>query len=336
MKIGLVFSGQGAQYPGMGRDLCENSPEAAAVFDAAGDEIRKLCFDGTKEQLAQTRVTQPTIYTVTMAAYEAFMASMRKAGLSEITEVTGRAGFSLGEYASLTSAGVIDDIRKGLEIVEKRGVFMQEAGQDENGENISGMTAALGRRAAVLDAVEKAALETGMVIEAVNFNTASQTVVAGEKPALEAFARIAKENRIKAIPLSVSTAFHCALMKPAAERLLPVLQAAELKYPDAQGILYSDSTARDIMDGYEGDPDDAEAAGGYLAEMMAAQAMSPVHWQEITEDMAARGAKAIIEFGPGKTLTGFTKKNARGVLALHVEDTESLDETIRALSENAG
>jgi [acyl-carrier-protein] S-malonyltransferase len=329
MKLGIVFSGQGAQYPGMGLDLYENSEAARAVFDDAGTEVRGWCFHGTAEELKQTRITQPAIYTVTMAAYEAFLEAAGDAGIE--MDIIGYAGFSLGEYAALTASGAIDEIGKGLKIVQDRGVFMQAAGQDEAGENMSGMAAAFGKRAEIEDAVEEA--KQGRVLEAVNFNSPIQTVVAGENAALDTFVEVAKARKIKAKRLPVSTAFHCALMKPAAEKLLPVLQGADMKLPKKK--IYSDATAEDIMAGFTGDAGDDKAVAEYLAEVMAKQAMSPVYWQEIVENMVKDGAETIIEIGPGKTLSGLIKKITKEAVPMHVEDKKSLDETISALAEKA-
>lgn len=216
MKIGIVFAGQGAQYSGMGKDLYDSYPQAKEIFDMAGEQIKDWCFNGDKETLKQTHVTQPTIYTVSMAAYKALLAELKENGLEDQLEVTAVAGFSLGEYSALTAAGVIDDIGKGVEIVAKRGTLMQEAGLDENGNAKGGMAAALGKRDKILEAVEQAR-EDG-ILEGVNFNSPKQTVVAGDKAAVARFEEIAKENKIKAIPLSVSTAFHSPMMIPAAEK----------------------------------------------------------------------------------------------------------------------
>ena len=113
MKIACLFAGQGAQYPGMGRDLYEKYEESRRVFDAAGEKIRSLCFEGSAEELRMTENTQPCVYTVTMAAYEAFLAEFEKNKKPD-AEITAMAGFSLGEYAALTAAGVITDIGTGV------------------------------------------------------------------------------------------------------------------------------------------------------------------------------------------------------------------------------
>ena len=324
MKIGIVFAGQGAQYSGMGKDLYDSYPQAKEIFDLAGDQIKEWCFEGDAETLKQTHVTQPTIYTVSMAAYKALLAELEKNGLSDKLEIDAVAGFSLGEYSALTAAGVIPKISEGVEIVAQRGTLMQEAGRDEDGNAKGTMAAALGKREKILDLVEQAR-EDG-ILEGVNFNSPKQTVVAGDKAAVARFAELAKENRIKAIPLSVSTAFHSPMMIPAAEKLKDVLRQAELKMPEI--TVYADVTADDIMKDYDGGD-----LKDYLVEIMAKQAMSPVYWEEIIRRFEADGAKAIIEVGPGTTLSGLTKKTCKEIAALNVENVETLQETIAQLKE---
>ena len=324
MKIGIVFAGQGAQYSGMGKDLHDSYPQAKEIFDLAGDQIKEWCFEGDAETLKQTHVTQPTIYTVSMAAYKALLAELEKNGLSDKLEIDAVAGFSLGEYSALTAAGVIPKISEGVEIVAQRGTLMQEAGRDEDGNAKGTMAAALGKREKILDLVEQAR-EDG-ILEGVNFNSPKQTVVAGDKAAVARFAELAKENRIKAIPLSVSTAFHSPMMIPAAEKLKDVLRQAELKMPEI--TVYADVTADDIMKDYDGGD-----LKDYLVEIMAKQAMSPVYWEEIIRRFEADGVKAIIEVGPGTTLSGLTKKTCKEIAALNVENVETLQETIAQLKE---
>ena len=324
MKIGIVFAGQGAQYSGMGKDLYDSYPQAKEIFDLAGDQIKEWCFEGDAETLKQTHVTQPTIYTVSMAAYKALLAELEKNGLSDKLEIDAVAGFSLGEYSALTAAGVIPKISEGVEIVAQRGTLMQEAGRDEDGNAKGTMAAALGKREKILDLVEQAR-EDG-ILEGVNFNSPKQTVVAGDKAAVARFAELAKENRIKAIPLSVSTAFHSPMMIPAAEKLKDVLRQAELKMPEI--TVYADVTADDIMKDYDGGD-----LKDYLVEIMAKQAMSPVYWEEIIRRFKADGVKAIIEVGPGTTLSGLTKKTCKEIAALNVENVETLQETIAQLKE---
>ncbi|MBC8568202.1 ACP S-malonyltransferase [Mogibacterium sp. NSJ-24] len=324
MKIGIVFAGQGAQYSGMGKDLYETYPEAKTIFDMAGDQVKAWCFEGDEETLKQTHVTQPTIYTTTMAAYEAFMAEIKKQAMTDDLEVVALAGFSLGEYSALTAAGAIDEISKGIDIVSKRGVLMQQAGLDEEGNAKGGMAAGIGDRKAILEAVEDAR-EDG-ILEGVNFNSPVQTVVAGDKAALKRFRRAAKAKGVKAIPLGVSTAFHSPMMIPAAEKLKDVLLEADLKAPKKK--VYANVTADDIMKDFDGQDE-----GQYLTDMLAKQAMSPVYWEEIIKKFQTEGVKAIVEVGPGKTLTGLTKKTCPEIAALNVENVETLQNAVAQLKE---
>ena len=308
MKTGLLFTGQGAQYTGMGLSLYENSAAAKKVFDDAGDDIKEKCFNGTKEILKQTNVTQPCVYTVAMAAYAALNESV---GL----KIAGVAGFSLGEYSALTAAGVISDIKKGLEIVSLRGKLMMEASLDKKGNQIGGMIAALGKRQEILDCVE-AARESG-ILEAANFNSPTQIVVAGDVEALKRFSLIAAIYRIKAIPLSVSTAFHTPMLLPVEENLRQILTEAKLNKPELK--IYSNVTSREMDDDIVG--------------LMVRQVHSPVMWQETLENMAKDGIKVFIELGPGTSLSGMVKKTVPNAFVLHVEDAESLEKTVQALTD---
>ena len=249
MKIGLLFAGQGAQYSGMGKSLYDNSKEAKKIFDLAGPDIQEWCFEGSKELLRQTNITQPCVYTVTMAAYEAFLEELSKLDedLLNRLEMEGMAGFSLGEYSALTAGGAIQSFETGLAIVRHRGTWMNDAGKNAQGENKGGMIAAFGERKRILEYVE-AARENG-VLEGVNFNSPAQTVVAGDKDALQRFLLKSKElGGIKTVPLSVGTAFHCSMMAAAVPKLQEILLASDLKRPTAR--IYSNVTGKDIMENY--------------------------------------------------------------------------------------
>ncbi|QHI72564.1 ACP S-malonyltransferase [Aminipila terrae] len=330
MKIGLIFAGQGAQYTGMGKELYDYSRKAKEVMDLAGEQVKEWCFEGTKEMLRQTHITQPCVYTVTMAAYEALMEEIEKqdASLFDSIEIEGLAGFSLGEYAALTAAGTINDIRKGMDIVTKRGTWMNEAGLGEDGVQRGSMVAAFGARQEILDCV--ADVKEDGILQGVNFNSPVQTVVAGDKESLERFKAEAKARKIKAIPLSVGTAFHSEMMEPAATKLQNLLMECELKAPNKR--VYSDVTAEDMMKGTE-EMDEA-GVSRFIAELMGKQAMSPVYWQEIIENMVADGVECVIEIGPGTTLCGIVKKIKHDMITLNVQDMESLQHTVKTLIEN--
>ncbi len=331
MKIGLLFAGQGAQHTGMGKSLYDNNESAKKIMDLAGEEIKAQCFEGTKEMLRQTQVTQPCIYAVSMAAYEALLGEIAKLSQKEMNaiEMVGMAGFSLGEYSALTAGTSIKNVETGLKIVKERGKWMNDAGLDEAGENKGGMMAAFGERHKILEAVE-ACREDG-ILEGVNFNSPHQTVVAGDKASLDRFKSYvkvkAKEGEhLKVVPLSVSTAFHSPMMEPAVPQLEELLIESSLKRPNMK--IYSNVTGRDIMEDYKGKE---EEAGQFIAQIMGRQAKSPVYWQETIENMVNDGVQLFIEVGPGNTLSGLVKKINHDLLALHVENQETLEATIKSL-----
>lgn len=299
MKIAVIFSGQGAQKPGMGLSLYENSRAAAAVLDQAPADVREACFHGTEAELSRTEVTQPCIYTVSMAGYAALTEAIGE------ENVAMTAGFSLGEYAALTAAGVLD-FATGLDLITKRGQWMAEAARPGDG-----MIAAIGKMDKVMACVETAE-KTGMILP-VNYNCPGQTVVAGEKAALDAFLSAAAANGLRAVPLKVSGAFHTPLMQPAAEKIRAALAHISLGQPKMP--LYANVT------GQAADP-------AALPELIYRQTMSPVRWETAIRGMLDAGAQLFIEVGVGTTLCGFMRRIDKSVKTLHVEDFESLTNTI--------
>lgn len=304
MKLAVVFSGQGAQYSGMGKSLYDSCPSSKAIFDAVPEEIKNLCFNGTAEELNRTSVTQPCVYAMTMAAYGAFYEECKK--IDVIPEMV--AGFSLGECAALTAANVYS-FADGFPIVTNRGNWMQEAAGGKGT-----MAAVIGKLEKIEECV-KQAQAYGMILP-VNYNSPMQTVVSGDFTAVEKFTEIAKENKLKVFPLKVGGPFHSPVLAPAAEKMKAALSELKLNAPAIS--LYANVTGQKITD------ED-------LPDILSKQIMSPVRWEQSVRNMIADGADVFVEVGPGKTLRGLISKIDKNVTALNVEDVESLNLTIQEL-----
>lgn len=283
-KTAFLFPGQGSQYAGMGKSLAEAFPEAAAAFqeaDAAlGFSISKLCFEGPEEELKRTEITQPALVTVSVAAFRALQAK----GLAPDYV----AGHSLGEYSALVAAGSLG-FGDALRLVHKRGRYMQEA-----------VPPGLGAMAALLKlpdgALERILAEAaqGEVVSAANLNSPEQIVIAGHAGAVERAAELAKAAGAKrAVMLPVSAPFHCALMKPAQERLQGDLDATAFR--DLTVPLINNWQAREIRSG-------AEAREGLYQ-----QVPNPVLWADSMRALAAAGVTRCIEVGAGGVLTGLLR-----------------------------
>jgi [acyl-carrier-protein] S-malonyltransferase len=324
VRIAAVFAGQGAQVPGMGRSFYDASPAARAVFEAAGGRIMHDCFEATQEELNQTDVTQPAVYTVDMAAWAAFLEATAALPDGAGIDIVGVAGFSLGEYAAFTAAGVIPDIAAGIALIRERGRLMAAAGKHADGAPRGAMAAVLGAAADILPLVEEA--RGSRVLEAVNFNAPTQTVVAGDAEAIEAFAEAAKASgtKLRVMPLPVSTAFPSPIMAPASEGIRAT--ASQIAFGQPRYEVYLDMTGGTLTEYCA-----SCAIAGAIPGIMAEQVHRPVLWQRITERLAADGADAIVEFGPGKTLTGLAKKTVPGVPTASVQDEETLAEALDAL-----
>lgn len=300
-KIAFVFSGQGAQYSGMGRDLCENVPAAAEVFrrlDAVRPGTSAQCFGGTAEELTQTSNTQPCIFAVELAA----AAALTKAGIS----CDMAAGFSLGEIAALTYTGAAS-LEEGFRLVCLRGELMQKDAEKLD----SGMAAVLKLTPEVLEGL-CAAYEH---VYPVNYNCPGQISVAGMKEELAELYKDVKAAGGRAVPLKVGGGFHSPFMAQAAEEFGRAVEKAELKQPEL--TLYSDYTARPYDRSFQ--------------ELLSKQICSPVRWQAIVEHMAENGADTFVELGPGKTLCGLIAKTLPGARVFHVEDSASLKEAVEGV-----
>ncbi len=294
-KIAFVLSGQGAQYTGMGKELCECSAAAKAVFDAA-DSIRTQtsaqCFEGTKEELSVTKNTQPCVFAVDLAAARA----AQEAGIN----ADYVAGFSLGEIAALAFGGIMSD-EEAFKLVCRRAELMNDAAEENKGAMAAVLKLTPEKVEEICSGFEKA--------WPVNYNSPAQTVVAAQESELEALCAAVKEQKGKAVPLAVSGAFHSPFMESASAGLAEYLSGKSLNAPKIP--VFANATAMP----YEGD----------FASLITRQVKSPVLWQKTVENLASLGVDTFIECGPGKTLTGLIKKINPELKAFKLENKEDLD-----------
>ncbi|EPQ8525071.1 ACP S-malonyltransferase [Vibrio vulnificus] len=302
-KFAIVFPGQGSQAVGMLADLGEQYEIVKQTFaqasEALGYDLWALVQNGPAEDLNQTFRTQPALLASSVAIWRVW----QELGLAQPENL---AGHSLGEYSALVCAGVID-FQEAIKLVELRGQLMQEAVPAGTG----AMYAIIGLDdEAIAKACEEAA--QGDVVSPVNFNSPGQVVIAGSKDAVERAGALCKEAGAKrALPLPVSVPSHCALMKPAAEKLAVALESIEFKAPQLAVINNVDVVA-------ETDP-------AKIKDALVRQLYSPVRWTESVELMSSQGVEKLLEMGPGKVLTGLTKRIVKSLEAAAVNDVASLD-----------
>jgi [acyl-carrier-protein] S-malonyltransferase len=300
--LAFIFPGQGSQYVGMGKDLCDRFRVARETFeeadDALGEKISSLCFEGPEEELKLTANTQPAIVTVSVSALRV---------LQSETEVhpSLMAGHSLGEYTALVAAGAIE-FADAVRAVRARGQFMQEA--VPVGEGAVGALLGLDTTA-VSEICEEAA--QGEVLTPANFNCPGQIVISGHTGAVTRAIDVARERGAKrAVLLPVSAPFHSPLMKPAGERLKEVLEGIavrDLHVPVVANVNAQPNTARDR-----------------IVKLLIQQVSAPVRWEESMRLMLSKAISRFVEVGPGKVLLGLMKRIDGAARLANVENAESL------------
>jgi [acyl-carrier-protein] S-malonyltransferase len=300
-----IFAGQGAQVPGMGKDLAEDA-EIAALFARAntvlGFDLAKVCFEGPAEELTKSNICQPAIFTVSVAAFRAFQ--------KRYPQVTFKmaAGLSLGEWTALHVAGVLD-FDSTLKVLEARGRFMQQACEEQPGGMVSIMGATAEQLATICD-------KAGITVA--NINSDAQVVLSGLKTGVATAATVAGELGVKAIPLNVAGAFHSPLMASARTKLAAVLDSVTFQAPkmpvlaNVSGALHSSDPAA-------------------IKDAMLRQVTESVRWCDCVKCAIGAGVADFVEFGPGKVLSGLVKRIDKSVKTVNVQDVPSLELSGQAL-----
>jgi len=309
MRLAFVFPGQGSQSVGMLSDLAIKFPQVQSTFAEASDilayDLWTLVADGPVELLNETQRTQPAMLAAGIAVWRSWQS------ISDV-QPSYLAGHSLGEYTALVAAGALD-FADAIKLVEQRGQFMQQAVPVGEG----AMAAILGLEDDAVRAICLEAAEKG-VAEAVNFNSPGQVVIAGAVEAINVAIELAKEKGAKrALLLPVSVPSHCALMKPAAEKLAEALEGISIQTPSIPVIHNVSVTSVD--------------AQADIKSLLTQQLHKPVRWVETVQYLASQGVATLVESGPGKVLAGLTKRIDKSIIGMPMFDQTSVEKVQQAV-----
>ena len=298
MTISL-FSGQGSQYEGMGKDIAEAMPELAEVYETGsavlGVDLKDICFNAPLDELSRTINSQPAIMATSIVCL--------KAAQTKGFTFDGVAGHSLGEYAAMYASGMIT-LEDAFRLIKARAAAMEEA-----------TTSTKGAMAAIMkiapEEVERVCGEAKEYVTAVNYNSPVQTVIAGTPEGIAEVSDVFAEMKARVIPLNVAGAFHSKLMQPAADKFYETAKTITFNAPQVK--YYSNLTGGELNDFSD------------MASMLAKHIVSPVRFTSELAAMQEAGADKFVEFGPGRTLTGLVKKTLKDVTAVNVENLETLE-----------
>ncbi len=295
-----MFPGQGAQFVGMGKSLLEDFAPARALFDRAccilGYDLTKLCLNGPADDLDSTVVSQPAIFTLSLAALE----YLKSKEPEVVEQCAATAGLSLGEYTALVFAGAMD-FESGLRLVQKRGQAMQDASDATPG----GMVSVIGMELHEVEALCDQ-FRGGDVLQVANILCPGNVAVSGSTSACERVAELAAQGKLRAIPLAVAGAFHTPLMQPADEVLKKALAETEISTPSIAVYSNVDTNSHETPNDIRG--------------ILVRQILSPVQWEQTIQKLLAEGFDTFYEVGPGRVLRGLLKRIDRKIKCLGVLD----------------